>query len=95
MPRPAKADIRCSTVETRAPSFSSTVAMRRVRTLRASRGNRPGCRAGRSGGRRYPFDRRGPQRHLDLRAGVQPHAGGADEGLEGALTDHGALIEKP
>src|SRR5258706_10217859 len=38
MPRPANADIRCSTVETRAPSFSITVAIVVLVTLSACAG---------------------------------------------------------
>ena len=38
MPSPKKRDMRCSTVETRAPSFSSTVAMRVSTTLCARAG---------------------------------------------------------
>ena len=38
MPSPKKADIRCSTVETRAPSCSSTVAMTVLLTLSARAG---------------------------------------------------------
>src|SRR5258706_184251 len=38
MPRPAKADMRCSTVETRVPSFSSTVASVVLPTLCARAG---------------------------------------------------------
>ncbi len=38
MPRPANADMRCSTVETRTPSFSITVAISVLLTLSACAG---------------------------------------------------------
>ena len=94
MPRPASADIRCSTVETR-----RAVASRARRQSRVSP-TRVGLRADRRPGAARSMRRNtmpvsagaGRSVDLDLRAGVQADAGRADRVLERALLQHGARI---
>ncbi len=92
MPRPAQADIRCSTVCTLAPPLEMVDARRVSVTASADIGMSTG--SGRSTRRNtMPVSGwRRPQRQLDPLAAVQPHADGAGEGLEGALLEHGAIL---
>ena len=89
MPRPAKADIRCSTVETRTSPCLSTVpsCVSPTFCVRARNVRRAGARSVRRN--TMPrVGRRRMHRHHDLRAAVQAHARGADAVLEGALSEH-------
>ena len=90
MPRPAQADIRCSTVCTLAPPFEMVEARRVSVTAWAETGMSTGT--GRSMRRNtMPVSGwRRAQRQLHPLAAVEAHADGLGQGLEGALAEHGA-----
>ena len=87
MPRPESADIRCSTVDTLRVALHERGAERRLADVRGAGGDVDGLQVG-AAEHDAGIDRRRPQHHQHLFAGVQAHAGGADGILEGALSQH-------
>jgi len=93
MPRPARAESRCSIVETFAPFAAIVVPSVVSPTFSAA----PGCpptRRDRCGGTRCRGWRRRPQHHQHFLAGVQAHAGRADRVLERSLLEHRGVLAR-
>ena len=93
MPRPANADSRCSTVETRDSPLTERGAERGVADVLGARARiSTGC--GRSMRRKHDagVGGAGLERHHDLLAGMQPDARGADRVLQRPLSDHSLTL---
>ena len=88
MPSPANADIRCSTVDTRTPLFSRHEDRRVSPTAYGSALISTGCGEIDAAEHDAGIGRGRTQREIDLLAGVQADAGGADHVLQRALLDH-------
>ena len=88
MPRPANADNRCSTVETRAVTINKSGAELGVADVLGVGTDFGGRIEIGTSEHDAGVRRRGPQGHQDLLAGVQADALGADGVFESALSEH-------
>ncbi len=88
MPRPAKADSRCSTVEMRAAALYQRGTERGLTDVLGARGNIHRLRQIDAAKADALIGGSGLERHHDFLAGMQSHAGGPDRIAQRSLADH-------
>ncbi len=93
MPRPAQADIRCSTVCTLAPPLEMVDASRVSVTDSAEIGNVHRLWQVNAAEHDAGVRLRGPQGQFDPLAAVQAHAHGAGQRFQGALLEHCDILD--